>query len=107
LTTRSALWHDCGTATETEVTMHIEHAKLGEDGRLVIPAALRKELGLHPGDTIVIESDGDSLLLRGYERVLQEVQGAFAGCRVPGADAADELIGERRAEAASERKGES
>ena len=28
--------------------MHIEHAKLGEDGRLVIPAALRKEVGLHP-----------------------------------------------------------
>ena len=84
--------------------MRIEHTKLSEDGRLVIPAALRKEIGLHPGDTIVIESDGDSLLLRSYERVLQEVQEAFAPCRVPGASAADELIAERRAEAAAEDK---
>jgi AbrB family looped-hinge helix DNA binding protein len=82
--------------------MHIEHTKLGEDGRLVIPATLRKELGLLPGDTIVIESDGDSLLLRGYERVLQEVQESFASCQVPGTSAADELIAERRAEAADE-----
>ncbi|MCE9565975.1 MAG: AbrB/MazE/SpoVT family DNA-binding domain-containing protein [Planctomycetes bacterium] len=52
--------------------MHIEHAKLGEDGRLTIPPALRQELGLHPGDTIVIESDGDSLLLSGY-RAFEEV----------------------------------
>lgn len=82
--------------------MHIEHAKLGEDGRLIIPAPLRKELGLHAGDTIVIESDGDSLLLRSYERVLKEVQASFAPHRVPGTRADDELIAERRAEAAAE-----
>jgi AbrB family looped-hinge helix DNA binding protein len=52
--------------------MHIEHAKLGEDGRLVIPASLRETLGLLPGDTVVIEFDGDRLLLRGYDRVLME-----------------------------------
>jgi AbrB family looped-hinge helix DNA binding protein len=82
--------------------MHIEHAKLGDDGRLVIPATLRKELGLLPGDTIVIESDGDSLLLRSYERVLQEVQESFGTCRVPGVSAVDELIADRRAEAEAE-----
>jgi AbrB family looped-hinge helix DNA binding protein len=52
--------------TAKELVMHIEHAKLGEDGRLDIPAALRKDLGLHPGDTVVLESDGYRLLLRGY-----------------------------------------
>ena len=53
--------------------MHIEQAMLGEDGRLVIPATtLQTELGLRPGDTVIIESDGDSLLLRGFQRVLQE-----------------------------------
>ena len=54
--------------------MHVEHTQLGEDGRLVLSATLREELGLHPGDTVVIESDGDSLLLRGFDRVLREVQ---------------------------------
>lgn len=87
--------------------MHIEHTKLGEDGRVVIPAALRKEIGLHPGDTIVIESDGDSLLLRSYERVLREVQEAFAPYRVPGTHATDELVAERRADAAAEDEGRS
>jgi AbrB family looped-hinge helix DNA binding protein len=82
--------------------MHVEHAKLGEDGRLVIPATLRKELGLHPGDTVVIESDGDSLLLRSYERVLQEVQESFATCRLPGVSIVDELLAERRDEAEAE-----
>jgi AbrB family looped-hinge helix DNA binding protein len=89
-------------STEEEGAMHVEHARLGEDGRLVIPAALRKELGLHPGDTLVIESDGDSLLVRGYDRVLREVQDSLAACRVPGADLADELIADRRAEAEAE-----
>lgn len=82
--------------------MQVEHVKLGDDGRLVIPATIRKEVGLKPGDTVVIESDGDSLLLRSYEQVLREVQEAFAPCRVPGVSAADELIAERRAEAAAE-----
>ncbi len=82
--------------------MHTEHVRLGEDGRLVLPAALRKDVGIKPGDTVVIESDGDSLLVRSYDRVMAEVQEAFAGCRVPGGSAADELIAERRAEAAAE-----
>lgn len=82
--------------------MQIEHVKVGNDGRLVIPAALRKEIGLKPGDTVVIESDGDSLLLRSYERVLREVQDSFAPYRLPGVSAADELICERRAEAVAE-----
>lgn len=63
--------------------MHIEHVKLGEDGRLVIPAPFRKELGSQPGDTLVLESDGDSLLLRSYDRVLCEVQEAFTPTELP------------------------
>lgn len=82
--------------------MHTEHVRLGEDGRLVLPAALRREVGIKPGDTVVIESDGDSLLVRSYDRVMAEVQEAFAICRVPGTTAADDLIAERRAEAAAE-----
>jgi bifunctional DNA-binding transcriptional regulator/antitoxin component of YhaV-PrlF toxin-antitoxin module len=29
----------------------LSHTKLGDDGRVVIPATMRKELGLRPGDT--------------------------------------------------------
>ncbi|MBA4067309.1 MAG: hypothetical protein C0501_27095 [Isosphaera sp.] len=82
--------------------MHIEHVRMGEDGRLVIPAALRREAGLKPGDTVVIESDGDSLLLKSYDRVLAEVQGHFAALAAPAVLLSEELIRERRAEAARE-----
>lgn len=82
--------------------MLIEHFKLGEDGRLVIPAPLRKSLNLKPGDTLVVESDGDSLLVRGYDQVLREVQAAFADLAPPGVLISEELLKDRREEAARE-----
>jgi AbrB family looped-hinge helix DNA binding protein len=85
--------------THTEVTMRTEYVKIGEDGRVVIPSSLRKELGIKPGDTLVLESDGNSLLVRGYEQVLQEVQDAFAGTAPPGLLLSEELLGDRRDEA--------
>jgi AbrB family looped-hinge helix DNA binding protein len=33
-------------------------------GRVVIPKPLRDELGLAPGDTLTLESDGDRVMLR-------------------------------------------
>ena len=39
-------------------------ARLGGDGQVVIPAGVCEELGLRPGDALVVESDGQSLLVR-------------------------------------------
>jgi AbrB family looped-hinge helix DNA binding protein len=78
------------------------HTKLGEDGRIVIPAPARKELALKPGDTVVIESDGNSLLLRSYDEVIKETQTFFRQFVPPGVSVVDELIAERRDEAARE-----
>lgn len=82
--------------------MHTEYVKIGEDGRVVIPSSLRKELNIKPGDTLVLESDGDSLLVRGYERVLQEVQEAFGDLAAPDVLLSEELLRDRRAEAERE-----
>jgi AbrB family looped-hinge helix DNA binding protein len=78
------------------------HTKLGEDGRVVIPARVRKELNLKPGDTLVIESDDQGLHLRSMDQVIREVQASFAPYRKPGVSVVDELIAERREEAAQE-----
>ena len=80
--------------------MQIEYVKIGEDGRVVIPSSFRRELNIKPGDTLVVESDGDSLLVRGYERMLDEVQAAFAGLAPADARLSDELLADRRADAA-------
>ena len=37
---------------------------LDSAGRVVIPKPLRDELGLAPGDTLSLESDGDRVMLR-------------------------------------------
>lgn len=80
----------------------IEHVKLADDGRIVIPATARRELGLKSGDTLVLESDGTSLLIRTAETVLEETQAYFRQYLTPGQSVVEELIAERRAEAARE-----
>jgi AbrB family looped-hinge helix DNA binding protein len=80
----------------------IEHVQLAPDGRIVIPATARKELGLKSGDTLVLESDGTSLLIRSVDVVLHETQEYFRQFLKPGESVVDELIADRRAEAVRE-----
>ncbi|GIW86409.1 MAG: hypothetical protein KatS3mg108_0733 [Isosphaeraceae bacterium] len=82
--------------------MQVEYVKIGDDGRVVIPSSLRKELNIKPGDTLVLESDGDSLLVRGYEQVLKEVQSAFADVAPSETLLSEELLRDRRDEAIRE-----
>ena len=82
------------------------HAKVIAGGKIVIPAELRRELGIKDGDSVVIERDEHGqLILKSYSQVVKEVQAAFRAMRKPGIDyrgAIDELIAERRAEADAE-----
>lgn len=73
------------------------HVRLGPQGRLVIPAGVRRELGLAPGDELVYWREGDRLVLARRDRALRELLGMFEGDGV-----VDGLIAERRAEAARE-----
>lgn len=79
------------------------HAKLIKGGKIVIPADLRREFGFAEGDTLVFERDGDRLILKTYAQVVREVQATFKA--MLGSETrsmVDELIAERRAEAARE-----
>jgi AbrB family looped-hinge helix DNA binding protein len=55
-------------------------ATISSKGQLVIPAKLRKELGLKPGVRVVIKKQGKGLLIEsgGYEAVLA-LRGKYAG----------------------------
>jgi AbrB family transcriptional regulator, stage V sporulation protein T len=78
--------------------MLIEHVKIGPSGRVLIPAHLRKSLGMKDGDTLVVESDGDSLLVRTLHSLVKESQAYFSQFKQEGVSAVDELIAERREE---------
>lgn len=75
--------------------------RLGKQGRLVIPAVLRRALGLRPGDRLIARQEGDRIVLEKREEILSRVKRRFAV--VPAqVDLAEELIAERRAEAKRE-----
>jgi AbrB family transcriptional regulator, stage V sporulation protein T len=50
------------------------HAKVIKGGKIVIPAELRREFGFKDGDTLVLEREGNGLVIKTYEQVIREVQ---------------------------------
>jgi AbrB family looped-hinge helix DNA binding protein len=75
--------------------------RIGAQGRLVIPAELRKALNLKQGDRLVARQDGEALVLERREAIEKRLQDRFR--HIPGdVSLVGELIAERRAEAAKE-----
>ena len=77
--------------------------QVGPQGRVVIPAALRQAMGIEPGCTLVAQVIDGKLVLETQAQVLNQFFSRFAKARLqPGSSVVDELITERRAEAAGE-----
>jgi AbrB family looped-hinge helix DNA binding protein len=70
---------------------------------MLIPARLRRELGLVAGDAVVLEIKGDELRVRPYKTAIEEAQ-AIIRKYIPDRDRSlvDELIEQRRREAERE-----
>jgi AbrB family looped-hinge helix DNA binding protein len=75
--------------------------RVGPQGRIVIPAELRRALGVQTGEELVARADEGRLVLERRDTVLLRLQGLFAHVP-PEISLADELIEERRAEARRE-----
>jgi AbrB family looped-hinge helix DNA binding protein len=83
---------------------HIEafQIQLGDRGRLVLPAQIRKQLNLREGDELLVTVQPDgSLRLMSPRQVVRETRGLYRA-RARRRSLADELIAERRAEAKRE-----
>ena len=77
--------------------MSTVRAKIDRAGRILIPAKLRTELNVQPGDAVVLETRGDELHVRPYRQAIREAQ-AIIRKYIPDRDRSlvDELIAERR-----------
>jgi len=70
--------------------------RLGQKGRVVIPAETRARLGWDPGTTLVLTEDADELRVMSADAALARFRASVAGTPSP----VDELIAERRLAAA-------
>ena len=73
---------------------------MDERGRLVLPAALRRRLGLATGDEVTISEEADGVLRVQSRRAAARALIGSAG-RAPGS-VTDQLRSERRRQAAAE-----
>lgn len=70
---------------------------MGDKGRLVIPAELRATLGISAGSRVILVDTPDGIILMTMEQALRRSREELAGPSL-----VDELIADRRAEAARE-----
>jgi AbrB family looped-hinge helix DNA binding protein len=70
--------------------------RLNENGRVVIPAAFRKALGVNAGDEVILRFEDDELRITTMKKRIERAQRHARKYVKPGVSLADELIAERR-----------
>ena len=79
--------------------MASQAVKIIEGGKLIIPAAFRRKLGIDTGDTVVLELGEDGLHVRSLSSAVRRAQEIVREFVPVDVSLADELIAERRVEA--------
>lgn len=82
--------------------MEAQRVKIVEGGKLVIPAPMRRELGIGAGDTVMVDIDNGELRVRSVSKALERARAILRRHIPEGSNLADELIDDRRAEAEHE-----
>ncbi len=70
--------------------------RINENGRVVIPASVRKALGIQPGDELVMRVEEDEIRITTLKRRIERAQNHVRKFAKPGASLVDELIAMRR-----------
>jgi AbrB family looped-hinge helix DNA binding protein len=79
------------------------HVVVGDRGRVVLPSDIRSELGIETGTRMLLSTERDgSLRLRPYRAVADQNRGLLAHLAPAAESMVDELLTDRRREAARE-----
>ena len=76
--------------------------RLDQGGRVAIPAEYRRALGLRPGEEVILRLGDGEITLLSVAQALRRAQDAVRRNVPEGRSLSDELIAERRTEAAHE-----
>lgn len=80
----------------------VVRTKVTQGGRIVIPAEMRRRLGIEIGDDVSVAVDNGSLRIRTQKESIKRAQELVRKFVPEGVSLVDELIAERRREAADE-----
>jgi AbrB family looped-hinge helix DNA binding protein len=78
--------------------------RINEQGRIVIPAEIRRKMDVMPGDTVLMDFEDGILKIESHRARIRRIQEEFKKYAKPGVLATDELIAERRQEALLEQE---
>jgi antitoxin PrlF len=70
--------------------------RVNENGRVVIPAAFRKAMGINVGDQVVLRIEDNELRISTLKQRIERAQRLVRQHVKPGTSLVDELIAERR-----------
>jgi AbrB family looped-hinge helix DNA binding protein len=76
--------------------------RVNENGRIVIPAAFRKALGINVGDEVLLRMEHDELRITTLKRRVERAQRLVRKHVKRGTSLVDQLIAERRETAGNE-----
>jgi AbrB family looped-hinge helix DNA binding protein len=71
-------------------------ARVNENGRVVIPAAFRKAMGINVGDEVVLRLEDNELRILTLKQRIERAQRLVRQHVKPGTSLVDELIADRR-----------
>lgn len=80
---------------------HFARVKVNSQGRIVIPAEMRCDLGIKPGDTVVVKIQDGRLAVETRDFIIARIHSRWAQVP-PEVSVVDELLAERREEARRE-----
>lgn len=75
---------------------------MGAGGRVVIPAAVREELGFAEGEPLVLTVDDGTVRIETYARSVERIRAQVRAMIPPTGDLVDRFLADKRAEAARE-----
>lgn len=96
-----SIWVDAFRILPKAVTMTY-HAKIYGGGKMALPADVRRALGIKDGDRVNLNIADGRLSVRTMEQVVRDMQTRVGRLVPEGVSLVEELIADRRAEAARE-----
>lgn len=84
------------------MTIQRIYSKIAENGRIVIPAALRRAIGLEPGGDVLLRVENGEIRLIPAHQAIKRAQQVVRQYAAPGDSAVGSLVAERHTEALHE-----